>query len=78
MLRSENDWQEACSLFDTAIRYNTRKPAFAYFGRAVSSEIGGDVKSAYRDYKRASELAPEWQEPIAELTRFRVVSGPGA
>lgn len=77
VLRDDN-WQEARALFDAAIRYNTQKPELAYYGRAISSEMGGDVKSAYHDYKRASELAPEWQEPVTELTRFRVVSSPGA
>lgn len=78
LLRAESQWQEARSAFDAAIRYNTRKPELAYFGRAISSEIGGDVAAAYRDYKQASELAPDWAEPARELTRFRVVSSPGS
>lgn len=78
LLRDEGSWREARDMFDAAIRYNTRKPELAYFGRAISNEMGGAVTAAYRDYKRASELAPEWMEPARELTRFRVVSSPGA
>ena len=33
----------------------------------------GDVNAAYRDYRRAAELAPDWAEARAELARFRVM-----
>lgn len=62
----------AISEFDTAIAKQTRRPALAYFGRAVAHEEAGNIRAAYRDYVRASELAPSWPEPRAELTRFRV------
>lgn len=64
----------AIAQFDTAIAKNTRRPALAYYGRAVAHEEAGNLAAAYRDYRRASELAPNWEEPRAELTRFRVVS----
>lgn len=78
VMKREGAWSDAIALFDAAIENDTRRPELAYFGRAISSEIGGDVAAAYRDYKRAAELAPEWVAPAHELTRFRVVSSPGA
>ena len=62
----------AITQFDTAIAKQTRRPALAYYGRAVAHEEAGNVRAAYRDYRRASELAPSWDQPRLELTRFRV------
>jgi Flp pilus assembly protein TadD len=60
------------NLFTVALERNTTRPAVAHYGRAVAQEELGNVAAAYRDYRRASELAPNWREPRIELTRFRV------
>jgi tetratricopeptide (TPR) repeat protein len=62
----------AISQFNAALAKQTRRPALAYYGRGVANEEAGNVGAAYRDYRRASELAPGWEEPRRELTRFRV------
>lgn len=64
---------QAIAQFDSAIARQTRRPALAHYGRAVAYEEAGNLRAAYNDYRRASELAPSWDEPRAELTRFRVV-----
>ncbi|HEX8191765.1 MAG TPA: tetratricopeptide repeat protein [Allosphingosinicella sp.] len=58
--------------FDQAVERGTAQPALAYFGRAVALEALGDVRRAYADYRRASELDPAWDRPRAELARFQV------
>jgi tetratricopeptide (TPR) repeat protein len=58
--------------FEQAVERGTDQPALAYFGRAVALEALGDVRRAYADYRRASELAPEWDRPRTELARFSV------
>lgn len=63
----------ALAQFDQALERNTRRPALAHYGRAIAYETLGNVQAAYRDYRRASELAPQWEAPRDELTRFRVV-----
>ncbi|HEX8667271.1 MAG TPA: tetratricopeptide repeat protein [Allosphingosinicella sp.] len=63
---------EAAALFSTAIEKRTRRPAMAYYGRAVAYETAGDTAAAYHDYRQASRLAPKWREPRAELARFVV------
>jgi tetratricopeptide (TPR) repeat protein len=63
---------DAISQFDTAIAKNTRRPALAHYARAVAYEEAGNVRAAYRDYQRAAELAPDWSQPRAELSRFQV------
>lgn len=72
VLKSERDWRQARDLFDAALRYKTRRPEFAYYGRAIAQEIAGEIAAAYADYQKAAELAPAWEEPKKELTRFSV------
>ncbi|MDB5669231.1 MAG: tetratricopeptide repeat protein [Alphaproteobacteria bacterium] len=67
-----NDGAQAVSLFDTALQKKTRRPALAYYGRAVAQEMAGRLKEAYLDYRQASLLEPQWQEPKIDLARFTV------
>ena len=48
------------------------EPAKAYYNRALAHEGMEDAKSAYFDYQKAQELAPEWPAPREQLTRFTV------
>ena len=70
-----NNPAEAHRLFTVALDHNTRRPEIAHYGRAIANEELGNVRAAYHDYRRASEIDPDWDEPRAELRRFRVVSG---
>ena len=69
-----NNPTEALRLFTVALEYNTRRPEIAHFGRAIANESLGNVRAAYDDYRRASELDPDWSDPQTELRRFRVVT----
>jgi len=55
-----------------AIEYGTRKPALAYFVRAMAYEDSGNIAAAYHDLQRARQLDPNWEEPQIELQRFKV------
>lgn len=59
-------------LFDAAVIKRTREPQMAHYGRAVAHEQLGNLRAAYADYRRATELAPDWDVPRAELARFQV------
>ena len=69
-----NNPTEALRLFTVALEYNTRRPEIAHFGRAIANEELGNVRAAYEDYRRASELDPDWRDPQTELRRFRVTT----
>jgi tetratricopeptide (TPR) repeat protein len=73
LLRRENA-AEAMTLFTTALERNTTRPALAHYGRAIANETLGNLNAAYRDYRAASQIAPDWREPRLELARFRVIS----
>lgn len=64
---------EAVAMYSQALQHNTRRPALAHYGRAMAQELLGNVRAAYNDYRRASELAPDWSAPREDLRRFRVV-----
>lgn len=70
LLRMEGRDSDVISLADTALAKRTRKPALAYFARAMANEGLGNVSAAYNDYQRAAALDPKWQLPAAELQRF--------
>jgi len=72
LIRLENP-SEALRLFTVALERNTTRPEIAHYGRGVANEALGNTRAAYNDYRRASELSPEWEEPRTELSRFRVV-----
>jgi len=71
MIRRQ-DAASAVQLFTVALERNTSRPAIAHYGRAVANEELGNLTAAYRDFRRASEIAPDWREPRLELARFRV------
>lgn len=72
LVLKQQDWRQARELFDAALERRTRRPEFAYFGRAITNELAGDFAAALADYQKASELAPNWEDPKKELTRFSV------
>ncbi len=48
------------------------EPEKAYYNRALAREGIGDLKGAYLDYLKASQLKPDWADPQRELMRFAV------
>ena len=71
LIRQDNA-DAALPLFTMALEKKTRRPALAYYGRGIAHEELGNLKSAYADYKRALEEAPNWDEPKRDLARFVV------
>lgn len=65
---------EARSDFDHALSLKTSNAAVAYLDRGMAQEKSGDVAAAYRDYKQALQIAPDFQPAKVELARFHVAS----
>lgn len=70
LLRLGGADRSVVALADIALAKNTRKPALAFFARAMANESLGNVTAAFADYKRAARLAPKWDLPATELRRF--------
>lgn len=58
--------------FEKALALRTTAPAIAYYGLALAKEDRGDLRGAYADLKRATELSPQWTAPVRELKRYRL------
>lgn len=65
--------QAAAANFDRALSFNPAHPEKVYFNRALAREDMGDLNGAYADYAQASKLAPQWEQPKREMTRFTIL-----
>lgn len=65
-------WAEGVASLDKGIAMDPLEPEKAYFNRAIANEELGNVRGAYLDYLKASELKPDWEQPKMQLTRFTV------
>lgn len=65
-------WEESIESFSRGIELGAPEPARAHFNRGIAYEEVGRIREAYYDYKLASELNPEWEDPQRELSRFTV------
>ena len=66
-------YDDAFADLNKGIALGPHRPHIAYYDRAIIFEHNGDIRSAYDDYKKALELAPDFPLAAAELKRFRVV-----
>lgn len=69
-------YPDALAQLDKGILLGSDELEKAYFDRALAKEKMGDVKGAYYDFKKASDLKPDWELPKKELTRFNVTRAP--
>jgi tetratricopeptide (TPR) repeat protein len=65
--------QAAAANFDRALMFSPAHPEKVYFNRALAREDMGDLNGAYADYAQAARLAPQWDQPRREMTRFTIM-----
>ncbi|HEY1613269.1 MAG TPA: hypothetical protein VGF97_06200 [Rhizomicrobium sp.] len=66
-------YQDALTDIDKGISLNANLPQIAYYDRAVVHEALGDIRAAYEDYKKATEIQPDFRLAQDQLARFKVV-----
>ena len=71
-LVGQKRYMEALLEIDKGLALGPEEPEKAYYNRALANEGLDDITAAYFDYRRAVELAPEWDIPKRELLRFSV------
>jgi tetratricopeptide (TPR) repeat protein len=64
--------QAAAANFDRALMFHPARSEKVYFNRAMAREEMGDLSGAYADYVQAAKIAPQWEQPRHELTRFTI------
>lgn len=65
-------YAEGVADIDRGLPLGPDEPEKAYYNRALADEALDDMKAAYFDYLKASQLKPDWAAPKHELTRFTV------
>jgi tetratricopeptide (TPR) repeat protein len=66
-------YPQALEDLNRGIALGPHRPQVAYYDRAIIYEQQGDIRAAYNDYKRALDIAPDFEPAAKELKRFRVV-----
>ena len=77
-LSAEKRNKEANQAFTDALALKPSHPEIVYFDRAMTREDDGDMKGAYLDYRKAAQLAPTWDTPKQQLSRFTVGHAPNS
>jgi len=62
--------QEGIDAITLGLALQTEEPEKSYYNRAIARERLDDLKGAYLDYLKASELKPDWEDPQLQITRF--------
>lgn len=65
-------YAEGLADLNKALELGVEEPEKAYFNRALAHEGLDNLKAAYFDFRKAQELAPEWEQPTKELARYTV------
>jgi tetratricopeptide (TPR) repeat protein len=64
--------QDAVAAITAGLARNAQDPHEALFNRAFAYEELGQYKAAYKDFREAQRLKPEWPAPTIELARYVV------
>lgn len=71
-LMADRDYAGALAQIDHGLALGVDEPAKAFYNRALVQESLGDATAAWRDYRKAQDLAPDWPLPAKQLARFTV------
>jgi tetratricopeptide (TPR) repeat protein len=72
-LIEKKEYAEALESIDKGLSLGARRPALAYFDRAIANEGLGNIPAAYKDYQQALVVQPGFTMASDELKRFKVV-----
>ncbi len=72
----ERRYAEGVAEITRGLALGPEEPEKAFYNRALGYEGLDDMKSAYFDYLKATQIKPGWAAPKAELARFTVRAAP--
>jgi tetratricopeptide (TPR) repeat protein len=70
-------YDDAVAEIDKGISLGAARLQIAYYDRGIADEALGNIRAAYEDYKKATEIQPDFRLAQDELARFRVVRHSG-
>jgi tetratricopeptide (TPR) repeat protein len=66
-------YADALQDIDKGISMGANHLQIAYYDRGIADEALGNVRGAYEDYKKATEIEPDFALASSQLSRFKVV-----
>jgi len=66
-------YDDALADIDKGISLNANRLQIAYYDRAIVEEAVGNIRGAYEDYRKATEIQPDFTLAQEQLARFKVV-----
>jgi len=69
---AQHRYAEGIDQITRGLALTPEEPEKAFYNRALGYEGVDDMKSAYLDYLKASQIKPDWAAPKTELARFTV------
>jgi tetratricopeptide (TPR) repeat protein len=67
-------YDEAVSDANRAMQFGTSNMAAAYYSRGAAEDERGQYDAAYRDYRQAVTLKPDYTPAAMQLSRFKVTT----
>lgn len=69
---AEHRYAEALEEISRGLEFGADEPEKAYYNRGLAHEGLGEFTAAYLDYRKATELRPDWEQPRQSMARFTV------
>ena len=66
------DYAQGAKETELGLQLGSHEPERGYYNLGIAYEEMGDLQKAYENFRHASELAPDWQDPQKQMARFTV------
>ena len=69
-------FSEGAKETELGLSLGSHEPERGYYNLGIAYEELGDLQKSYESFRKASELAPDWQDPQKQMARFTVQHAP--
>jgi tetratricopeptide (TPR) repeat protein len=66
------EFAEGAKETELGLQLGSHEPERGYYNLGIAYEEMGDLQKSYENFRRASELAPNWEDPQKQMARFTV------
>jgi tetratricopeptide (TPR) repeat protein len=77
-LLTDEKFADAQAEIDRGLKLGSEEPEKGYYFRAMAEWGENDLKDAYYDFRKASDLKPGWDLPRRQIAKFHVEPAPAS